>query len=44
MRVIGCHILSLHKEEIACVIPDEYISCRTRILILKEYGTEKGQL
>jgi hypothetical protein len=25
--------LSLHKEEIACLIPDEYISCRTRILV-----------
>jgi hypothetical protein len=27
MRVVGCRArLSLHKEEIACVIPDEYIS------------------
>jgi hypothetical protein len=33
----GCWMLprlSLHREEIACVIPDKYISCRTRILIL----------
>jgi hypothetical protein len=34
MRVVGCRRLSLHKEEIACAIPDEYISCMTRILIL----------
>jgi hypothetical protein len=35
MRVVGCRPrLSLHGEEIACVIPDEYISWRTRILIL----------
>jgi hypothetical protein len=35
MRVVGCHLkLSLHREEIACVIPDEYISWRIRILIL----------
>jgi hypothetical protein len=35
MRVIGCRPrLSLHREEIACVIPDEYISWRTRILLL----------
>jgi hypothetical protein len=27
MRVVGCHPrLSLHREEIACVTPDEYIS------------------
>jgi hypothetical protein len=27
IRVVGCHTrLSLHREEIACVIPDEYIS------------------
>jgi hypothetical protein len=25
MRVVGCSRLSLHREEIACVIPDEYI-------------------
>jgi hypothetical protein len=37
MRVVGCRPkLSLHREEIACVIPDEYISCRTRTLILTE--------
>lgn len=35
MRDVGCRLrLSLYREEIACVIPDEYISCRTRILIL----------
>jgi hypothetical protein len=35
MRVVGCYPrLSLHREEIACVIPDKYILCRTRILIL----------
>jgi hypothetical protein len=33
----GCWMLpqiALHREEIACVIIYEYISCRTRILIL----------
>jgi hypothetical protein len=35
MRVVGCRPrLSLHREEIACVILDEYISCRTKILLL----------
>jgi hypothetical protein len=34
MRVVRCHRLSLHREEIACVILDEYISYMTRILIL----------
>jgi hypothetical protein len=34
MRVVGYRPrLSMHREEIACVIPDEYISCRSRILI-----------
>jgi hypothetical protein len=33
MRVVGCRRLSLHREKIACVILDEYISCMTRILI-----------
>jgi hypothetical protein len=26
MRVVGCRRLSLHREENACIIPDEYIS------------------
>jgi hypothetical protein len=33
----GCWMpprLSLYREEIACVIPDEYMTCRTRFLIL----------
>jgi hypothetical protein len=34
MRVVSCCRLSLHWEEIACVRLDEYISCRTKILIL----------
>jgi hypothetical protein len=35
MRVVGCHPrLSLHRQEIACIIPDESISWRTRIFIL----------
>jgi hypothetical protein len=35
MRVVGCRPrLSLDREEIACGIPDEYISWKTRILIL----------
>jgi hypothetical protein len=35
MRVVGCRPrLSLHREEIAFVIPDEYISYRNKILIL----------
>jgi hypothetical protein len=34
MRVVGCRRLFLHREEIVCVIPDEYISCMTKFLIL----------
>jgi hypothetical protein len=35
MRVVGCRPrLFVHREEITCVIPDKYISCRIRILIL----------
>jgi hypothetical protein len=34
MRVVRCRQLSLHREVIACVRPDEYILCRTKILIL----------
>jgi tRNA G10 N-methylase Trm11 len=34
MRVVWCRRLSLYREEIACVRPDEYISYSTRISIL----------
>jgi hypothetical protein len=34
MRVDSCHQLSLHKEEIAFVRADQYISYMTKILIL----------
>jgi hypothetical protein len=43
MRVVGCRPrLSLHREEIACVIPDGYISCGTRILILTGVWNKAG--
>jgi hypothetical protein len=43
MRVVGCFPrLSLHREEIACVIPDKYISSRTRILILTGVWNSAG--
>jgi hypothetical protein len=43
MRVVGCYPrLSLHREEIACVIPDKYISCRTRIFILTGVWNRAG--
>jgi hypothetical protein len=43
MRVVGYRPrLSMHREEIACVIPDEYISWRTRILILTGVWNEEG--
>jgi hypothetical protein len=32
MRAVWCCWLSLHREEIACVRPDEYISCMTKNL------------
>jgi hypothetical protein len=44
MRIVGCRRLSLYREEIACVISDEYISCRTRICYSQENGTEQGRL
>jgi hypothetical protein len=34
--------LSLHREEIVCVIPDKYISYRTRILILTGVWNSAG--
>jgi hypothetical protein len=34
MRVVQCCRLSLHKEEIVFVRLDEYISHKTKILIL----------
>jgi hypothetical protein len=43
MRVVGCcPRLSLHREEITCVIPDKYISCGTRILILTGVWNSAG--
>jgi hypothetical protein len=32
MRVVGCRRLSHHREEIAYVISDEYISCKTSVI------------
>jgi hypothetical protein len=34
VSVVRCRRLSLHREEIACMRPDEYISCKTKILII----------
>jgi hypothetical protein len=34
VRVLRYRRLFLHREEIACVRSDEYISCRTKTLIL----------
>jgi hypothetical protein len=46
MRVVGCRPrLSLHREEIVCVIPDEYIYHEElEFSYSQEYGTKHGQL